>query len=381
MLKTTSTRLFSALLGYVMLIILLMTWNPFYIIVPNGITFKFESSLDNFIQNIFLFLPVGFLYRMMTSRRGAFLLGAVLSSAIEITQAFIPARTTSLIDILANAVGAGIGAWTCGLVTARINISPDTVSRLRLETPLMGLTYLLVPLLWIDTLALQEAPNRWILIALLGIVGAIVFSDLFRHWGETIDIRVSGYAALVAGAWFFIGASPRLMSSLVLWVIGFAVMFLTAALTLIPRPNQERRFEQQTLRQILPVIAIYLLLLTFLFPFSPIGEWHGFFGFTDHISENSLYALYPRLEYLIAFTVLGYIIAEWRGRLELALTKDLPRLFLVATTVALFLEVISGFEIGRGASVIRLLLAIAGAGFGGTIYHLSREHIRFLLGR
>lgn len=381
MLKSTSTRLFSALLGYVMLIILLMTWNPFYIIVPNSITFKFESSLDNLIQNVFLFLPVGFLYSMITRRRGAFLLGAVLSFAIEITQAFIPARTTSLIDIMANAFGAGIGAWTCGLVTARINISPDTVSRLRLETPLMGLTYLLVPLLWIDTLAFHEAPNRWILTALLGVVGAMVFSDLIRHWWETIDIRVSGYAALVAGAWFFIGASPRLMSSPVLWVIGFAVMFLTAALTLIPQRNQERRFEQRTLRQILPVFAIYFLLVTFLFPVSPIGEWHGFFGFTDRISENSLYALYPRLEYLIAFTVLGYIIAEWRGRLELPLTNDLLRLFLIATTFGLLLEVLSGFEIGRGASVIRLLLAIAGAAFGGAIYHLSRAHIRFLLGR
>jgi hypothetical protein len=99
------------------------------------------------------------------------------------------------------------------------------------------------------------------------------------------------------------------------------------------------------------------------------------------MAEKSLYALYPRLEYLAAFTVLGYLISEWRGRLELSLAQDLPHLFVFTSCVAVTLEILSGFQSGRGASLVRLILAVAGALFGGTIYHLSRAHVRFLLGR
>ena len=49
--------------------------------------------------------------------------------------------------------------------------------------------------------------------------------------------------------------------------------------------------------------------------------------------------------------------------------------------MALHSESLNGFERGRGASLIRLVVAVTGALFGGTIYHMARAHIRFLLGR
>lgn len=358
-----------------------MTLNPFYVAWPTQFAFRFESNIENLIQNIMLFLPIGYLYRLITRRRGALLLGAALSLGIETIQLFIPARTASVIDIIANAAGAGLGALACSLISERIPVSSGTVNRLRLETPLMGLIYLLIPLLWIDVLASNEAPGRWFLTVLIGILGAVIFSDLFRHWWETVELRVIGYAALAAGMWFFIGAGPRLLGSPQLWIIGCGTILLTAAMTNITKRNKERRFEQRTLQRFLPIFTLYLLLLTLNFPFTSFSTWHGFFGFTDRITEKSLYALYPRLEYLAAFTVLGYVIAEWRGRLELSLARDFPGVLLLATSAALLLEVLSGFQSGRGASLIRFVLAVAGASFGGTLYHLSRAHIRFLLGR
>lgn len=381
MLKTTATRLFSALLGYVTLVILLMTLNPFYVALPQKLALTFESSLDNLILNIILFLPVGFLYRLITGQPGALLLGAGISFGVEAAQLFIPARTTSVIDVLANALGAVVGSALHYLISRRIDISPGLVNRLRLETPLMGLSYLLIPLLWVDTLALNEAPYRWLLTILIGTWGAVIFSDLFRHWWTVLDYRVIGYASLVAGFWFLIGAGPSLLRSSDLLLIGLGVMLLTALLTSLPQIDKDRRFEQNTLRRIFPTFALYLLLLTLWFPFTRFGAWHGFFGFTDRVTDTSLYALYPRLEYLAAFSVLGYLLAEWRGRLELPLTQDLPRLFLMATGAALLLEILSGFQTGQGASVVRLAVAVCGALFGGMIYHLSRAHIRFLLGR
>jgi glycopeptide antibiotics resistance protein len=380
-LKSTATRLFSALLGYVTLVILLMTLNPFYVALPEKATLKFNSSLDNLILNIILFLPVGFLYRLITGQRGALLLGAAISISIETVQLFIPARTTSAMDVVTNTLGAGLGGFFHYMISSRINVTPTLVNRLRLETPLMGLSYLLIPLLWINTLAINEAPYRWLLTILIGTWGAIIFSDLFRHWWPSIDWRVIGYAFLASGTWFLIGAGPGLLRSSNLLLIALGVMLLTALLTAVPRMDTDRRFEQNTLRSILPSFALYALLLTLWFPFHPFGAWHGFFGFTDRSTDTSLYALYPRLEYLAAFSVLGYLSAEWRGRLELPLAQDLPRLFLMATSAALLLEILSGFQSEHGASVVRFVLAVCGALFGGIIYHLSRAHIRFLLGR
>ncbi len=107
MLKTTSARLFETFLGYIVLVILLLTLNPFYLVPSTQVNFTFHSSLDNFVANILLFLPVGFFYRLATARRGALLLGVGLSLSIETAQLFIPARTSSVMDILANALGLG----------------------------------------------------------------------------------------------------------------------------------------------------------------------------------------------------------------------------------------------------------------------------------
>ncbi|MGZ9234210.1 MAG: VanZ family protein [Anaerolineales bacterium] len=381
MLKTTAARLFGTLLGYIILVILLLTLNPFFLALSNQRAFTFHVTLDNFVANVLLFFPVGFFYRLATARRGAFWVGAALSFMIETLQIFIPARTSSLMDILGNGLGAGLGAVMQNLVSARLVITAGMLGRLRLETPLMGLIYLLVPLLWIDVLALPEAQSRWILTLLLSFCGAIIFSDLFRHWWKVVNLQVMGYSSLAVGSWILIGISPTLLRPSPILIPAVGALLFAALLTILPRSFQDRRFERNTLKRILPFFVLYLFLMALGFPFGPFDTWHAMFGFTDRITDTSLQSLYPRLEHLAAFTVLGYLIAEWRGRLELPLSRDLPRWFLIALGLALTLEFLSGFQSGGGASVVRLILAVAGALFGGTIYYLSRAHIRFLLGR
>jgi VanZ family protein len=365
----------------VTLIILLLTLNPFYLAMPDHVRFTFGSSLKNLILNIVMFLPVGFFYGLTTKRRGALVVGACLSFGIETLQLFIPARTPSILDILTNTLGAGLGSLAYDLISTHLVISSATVNRLRLETPLMGLVYLLIPLLWIDVLALNEAPRRWFLTLLIGIYGAIIFSDLFRHWWDIVNYRTAAYASLAAGTWFLIGVGPIVLSSPYLLTIVLGISLFTMFITILRPFVRDRRFERNTLKRLLPIFGLYVMLLTLGFPFDSLGTWQVFFGFTNRMAEKSLYALYPRLEYLAAFTVLGYLISEWRGRLELSLAQDLPHLFVFTSCVAVTLEILSGFQSGRGASLVRLILAVAGALFGGTIYHLSRAHVRFLLGR
>jgi VanZ family protein len=377
--KSTETRLSNALLGYFILVIALLTLNPFYLAMPGKIRFAFSSDLTNLISNILLFLPIGFFYHLSTRKRGAFLVGAIVSISIEIIQIFIPARTPSIVDILANTLGAGFGAALHDFLSVRIAISQGTIGRLRLETPLMGVAYLLTALLWADSLTLANQPNKLLLTALLGLCGTIIISELFRHWWEKIDYRISGYAALAAGFWFFLGISPALWNINIITMMEIAVMALTAALALLPKNKSERRFEQTTLKWIFPIFGIYLILLAIWEPFRPLTDWHWVIGFTNQITETSMDILMPRIEYLIAFTVLGYLLAEWRGRSEVPLQKDILRLFLISTGIALGLEFFVGFQIGSGASLIRIVMGIISALFGGTIYHLLRAHIRFLL--
>jgi hypothetical protein len=238
------------------------------------------------------------------------LLGAGLSLSIETTQLLIPAGTSSVLDIVANALGAGLGAVLHDLVSKRLVITPNVMGGLRLETPLMGLIYLLIPLLWIDVLALNESPNRWIFTLLLSIYGAIRFSNLFRHWWKSVNLQMIGYACLAAGTWFVIGAGPTLLLPFPILIIACGVLLLTGMLTVLPRSVKERRFERSTLRILIPFLVLYLCLMALGFPISFLRSWHGMFGFTERITDTSLQFLYPRLEHLAAFTVFGYLIAE-----------------------------------------------------------------------
>jgi glycopeptide antibiotics resistance protein len=381
MLKTTGTRLSAALLGYNVLFILLLTLNPFYLTLPTRLNFALQSGRGDLISNILLFLPLGFFYRLTTRRGGAFLLGALISFTIEAIQFFIPARTPAVGDILSNTLGSGLGALVCDFISVRINVTSGMLGRLRLETPLMGVIYLLVPLLWADTLMLDHSSDRWMLSLLIGLCGAIVFSEIFRHWWQTVNYQIGLYAALAAGIWFLIGAGPALRGPFPVFAIGLAVMLVTIALTAIPQSSKERRFERATLKRIFPIFGVYLILVVLWPPLRPLTTWHAALGFTDRITETSMQVLYPRIEYLVAFTVLGYLLAEWRGRSEIPLLQDLPRLFLYSSGIALTIETLVGFQSGPGASLIRAAMVIVSALFGGMIYFLLRAHIRFLLGR
>ncbi len=379
MLNTTGARLSAALLGYVTLVIALLTLNPFYLALPKQIQFSLHTSPGDVLANIMLFLPIGFLYRLTSRRGGASLAGAGISVGIETLQLFIPARTASVMDIASNALGAGLGAIIHDLLSKHIEITSNTVGRLRLETPLMGFVYLLVPLLWVNSLALGESSDRWILTTLIGVCGAIMLSDVYRQWWKHARFKSAVYAALSAGTWFLVGSGPNLLRIFPTLMIGIGVTLLTAALTFISRPFTDRRFEHTTLKRVLPFFALYIFLAAVWYPLRPFEVWHGTLGFTSRLADTSLQDIYPRIEYLTAFTVLGYLSAEWRGRSEIPLARDLPRLIAIATGCALALEFLVGFQTGSGASLIRAILAAVSALFGGAIYHLLRDHVRFLL--
>ena len=61
----------------------------------------------------------------------------------------------------------------------------------------------------------------------------------------------------------------------------------------------------------------------------------------DPLAREDIRVNIRLIEHLAAFTVLGYIAAEWRGRAELSWGRDFPQLLLVGIVSALVLEISS----------------------------------------
>lgn len=380
--NTTGRRLAGALLSYIILVILLLTWNPFFIALPQNLTFSVRIGPHDALANVLLFLPLGFLFRLgQGRRRGAILLGAALSGLIEAGQFFIPGRTPSVVDLGMNTLGSWMGAMLHDVLTARIAMTRRMVGQLALEVPLMGLLYLLMPLLWVNRLVPGDATTRWLLTDLIGLCGAIILGDVFREWWGPVDLQSLWRVALAIGIWFLVGIGRSLTLQPLLGLASLTGISTFAAIrATIRKKTANRRFERATLNRLLPFFIIYLLLQA-LWPFSQaLGTWHASFGLAGSQSQEAIRVNIRLIEHLAAFTVLGYIAAEWRGRAELSWERDLPQLLLLSILCALILEILLGFQAGSGASLLRLVIATGGALFGGVLYHLQRDHVRFLLG-
>lgn len=105
----------------------------------HGVPGWFSYALIEFSANIVLFLPVGMLsVILLGSARWwvAILIGFGASCLIELSQlVFLPSRYATLMDVLANTIGAALGAGLAlivlGAVTARSGPSPQSAAESR----------------------------------------------------------------------------------------------------------------------------------------------------------------------------------------------------------------------------------------------------------
>jgi glycopeptide antibiotics resistance protein len=80
----------------------------------------FGTGWIEFIANIVMFVPLGFLLTLVFRHPWwGVLLALVLSAAVEVVQIVIPSRQASLRDVLANVLGAAVGALLAWLVVLR----------------------------------------------------------------------------------------------------------------------------------------------------------------------------------------------------------------------------------------------------------------------
>ena len=146
-----------ALFSYVVLITFVITLFPFRFQWPDQIHFLWFGGWSDTLLNVLFFLPLGFLYKLKRPEDSIlriFGLGLGLSCTVEVAQIFLAERFPSPMDALTN----GMGAWLGALLAERTQrqLSNRWIGSLALELPLMNVVYLLIPLIWLNGLAIHS---------------------------------------------------------------------------------------------------------------------------------------------------------------------------------------------------------------------------------
>jgi VanZ family protein len=372
------------LLGYMVLVTAVITLAPFRFARPAVFTLSWLADPADVVANVLLFLPLGFLFRISAPHAGhvrTVVAACLVSMTFEAAQLFLPGRFASPVDVMSNSLGAGLGslvhAWIAACLDGRL------VRGLALELPLMVVVYLLVPLLWLDGFAAGHEGGRLVLSPLLGLAGAIVLAAVWRHRLAERGVLSPARLAWITAGWYVVGAAPGLIRRPLLVLGGALFVALVARLEAArPLPRvPERRFELPTLRRVWPLLVAYLVLSALWpTPWPPIrwtpGPWHGGWGIADLADMPGVTPMLRALEYLAAFTLLGYTVAESRGRLEEGTGPRLARLAGASVLSAAALEALRGFHPGHGASVLVLLLTTAMSLYGGLIYRIQLAVVR-----
>lgn len=389
--RATGPRLTRALLGYYLAVIAIITLLPFRFVIPGRLGFVAIVDASDFVANILLFLPFGFLYALSlpdgwSATTRALLLGTAASLAVECVQMFEPERYPSPLDILANGLGAGLGGMLCAAASRRVQASA-LVGRLSLELPLMGLLYLLVPLFWVASLAIGDNALRLWMLALPVAFGATLLGLMQRHHFRPAGAVSNAAMAAIAAAAVLLGAFPALVRApaevLGLATLAAAVVLRHAAL---PAAGPERRFETPALRTALPFYLLYLAACAFA-PLTEPGSVLGFAAPGEILATIRTIEILRLLHAAAAFTLLGYTIAELRGRLELPFAATARRVLLLGAPAALGTRIIGDLALGPhagtwapGFAALFLVLSLGGALYGAWLYHLQRDHVRALIG-
>lgn len=384
-------RLGQAVLAYLIVATLFVTWAPFRFATAPVQGFSGIWTPSDLVLNVVMFLPLGFLWQSARVRHGGLtwwmvgLGGAMMSLTIEVGQLFIVERFPSWLDVLTNGTGAALGARLFDSVRPRVHLGASTVSALALELPLTGLVILLTPLLWVSGFGSFGTERVWLLVPVGAFGGAVLGVVHGAHLHHTGRVGRGALLGTVA-AWFLVSALPGAISRPDVLAAGMTVAVGSAWLrsvgTARARQGQgDRRVELPTLRLVLPLFALYLV-LSALWPLEAMTEtWNVGWTLAPATTQLSRTMLLQGLEYLAAFTLVGYMTAEYHGRWNRSYAVEAPRVLGVTLALAFLLEMGRGWSALHGASGSMSLLAVGAGLFGGWLYHLQRDHVVTLLSR
>lgn len=364
-----------ALLIYMVAIILLITLIPFQFYVPEHITFRWRLAPEDFIRNIILFIPLGFLFRQTCqhkSRRygNALLFGFLLSLFIETSQSFVLSRFTSGYDLIANTTGTLLGAGCFDFLAAKVKGLQTGFSVPTLRIPLLFPVIMLMPLIWLTCLSAGQFRLKVYLLCPLSMfgIGLIRSIQVNRMISNPSEFRRIGFLPL---AWLLLSTLPAIIQfpneTALVW-IGMAA--LVGLLRFLPVKRvfiSGRRFEVSSLKKLLPVYIVYLLLLVLLTGTALAGRADGY---------NKINAATILVEYIAAFTILGYAMFEMRGRMDKTPHKSGLIVFITCLLFIGLASLFKPFRFQNSYEMILVLSVICSALYGGLIYRLHLRLIR-----
>jgi len=162
------------------------------------------------VANVLLFVPLG----VLAPGRRTVVAGLLLSVAIETTQALLPPRTPSLLDVVANSLGVALGALLHAplrRLAAFRSVLPAAVPAALLALPQLG------RLGWVCAFAAAivgglggAAPQRRPLALLAGLASGSAASAILGHAGDPAWALAALAGALLAWKPLSTDASPRL---------------------------------------------------------------------------------------------------------------------------------------------------------------------------
>ena len=327
--------------------------------------FSFSSQWLDLAARVLLFIPLGFLFPLTLQGRNpkplpvlilGLLAGGISGIALSETEDL-------LLVSVASGLGAGAGAYLLESANQRIANSGRLAGRLSLEIPLVALVYMLLPTLVAASLAASADPLTAISLIPLGLLGSRLIAAVYEHHFAPGGVFRHRSIVVVAAGWMTLGVFPLLFINPAVGGGLVALAALTtwraAAIPAVHIDGAERRFEADTLRKSVPAVSAYFLLAIAL----PLSGGKGI----------------TLLSPVTSLAMLGYVLAEARGRRELSFLKTAPRIAAECGGVALAMEVSRVLQAGAGFSVFRLVIVIAAGVLGAGIYHGQRERLQHIL--
>jgi glycopeptide antibiotics resistance protein len=368
-----------ALFFYVTAVVVLITLIPFRFRIPLGFRLTWSTNLPDLVTNVILFLPVGFLLRLNRGgnwdRFGLKTLGfgILLSLAIEFTQIFIPGRYSQVMDVLTNGLGAWVGALVCSLLLSRSKRN-EASGLFALELPLMNVAYLLIPLMWLNGLAAGGEVARLLLLMLLSVFGWGVLASVYVHRLKPAGDFTPNKLSLLAAGWFVVASLPALAAfplDVAVFGIIIAVLEQVPARLAHRKKKDERRFELSTLKLLLPLYTIYLILLALWPTTVPFQDWELTMHFGELTFTKRIVFTFRFIEMIGAFTLLGYMIMEMRGRKKESLKAALGWIFLILLGSSWVFVTLRAYPPVLRSDILETLLMTAAGLYGAIIYRLQ----------
>lgn len=382
----SGARLSHALLSYLVVLITSLQLLPFEFAIPDQLPFSIAFTPLSTLASLAMFVPYGFLSSRARTGRGqqigaVALSAAMLALVLETAQLFEPSTEASVWHLLAAIAGAAGGAWLCERLHHNARGTANAVHAMLLQLPLMGLAYLLLPLLWASSAAALGDPVRLILTISVGLAGASLIGSIARATRGFTPNREWWLVPSVAAVWSIIGLGPSVTFDWRVTLLGIAAV--TALASWRGRWSApvgvERRYEGPALLAAAPFLLVY-------FVGASVWPLHSFRSIPlVHLgmptTEAGLALALPLLEMGIASTVLGYVIAEFQGRAESGFGETSGQVFFWVFGILVTNEVARSFFGYEGASLLRAGLSLCAALYGAGLYHLQRAHVKVLAHR